>query len=322
MKITKNQVHKDLRKQFGVLDMLSFFFRRKWTFQYILSPLLHLNKGKNVKNLDNEEIYIPSRNNGPKIRLKVYKPQKTSTKLPIMLYLHGGGFAIGCPEQYGTIYKQFIEKRPCIIVAPDYRKSIKDPYPAGFNDCYDTLLWINENSNALGAMKNNIIVAGHSAGGGLTAAVTLKARDTQDVNIAFQMPFYPMLDDRQASKSAQFIVPIWDVHSNKICWDLYLRTLKENHLETPFYAAPARNKDYTNFPPTIAFVGEWEPFSDETVEYVENLRKYNIPTEFKFYKGCFHGFDVFAANTEVGKDAIKFTYDRYARYYDRYILGS
>lgn len=216
-------------------------------------------------------------------------------------------------------YKEFIKKRPCIIVAPDYRKSLTAPYPAAFNDCYDTLLWINENTDTLNAMKDKIVVAGHSAGGGLTAAVTLKARDTQDVNIAFQMPIYPMIDDRQSNESSKFISPVWDAKTNALGWDFYLKNLKAQNAEIPAYAAPSRNEDYSNFPPTITLVGDAEPFRDETIQYVEALKKFNIPVEFKLYERCFHGFDVLV-KSEISKDALNFTFDSYAQYYDKYII--
>ena len=82
------------------------------------------------------------------------------------------------------------------MVAPDYRKALDELYPAALNDCYDTLLWMRDNAESLNIRSEKFAVGGHSAGGGLTAAVTLKVFDTQDVKIAFQMPIYPMIDHR------------------------------------------------------------------------------------------------------------------------------
>ena len=59
-----------------------------------------------------------------------------------MLYIHGGGYLIGSPEGADEVIKRFIDRRPCIVIAPDYRKAYERPYPAGFQDCYDTLLWV------------------------------------------------------------------------------------------------------------------------------------------------------------------------------------
>jgi len=193
---------------------------------------------------------------------------------------------LGNTEEFMTVIKKFIDTRPCIIVAPDYRKAFNAPYPAAFNDCYDTLLWVNENVNQLNMIPGKLIVAGHSSGGGLTAAVSLKATDTNDVKIAFQIPVYPMLDDRQNTESAKDNNSAgWNARSNKMGWSKYLGSLETNQSAIPAYAAPARAKDFTKLPPTITFVGDLEPFRDETIAYVKNLERNGIPVSFKLFKG-------------------------------------
>jgi len=266
MKITKDKFHEDLRSSTSKLSVVSFLLSKKWGFR-LISSLFKLQHGKQTKGLVNEERFIKSNHDAPDIRIRIYKPTNITTQLPVILYLHGGGYAVGCPEQADELFKEF----------------------------------------------------GHSAGGGLTAAVTLKARDTQDVNIAFQMPIYPMIDDRQSNESSKFISPVWDAKTNALGWDFYLKNLKAQNAEIPAYAAPSRNEDYSNFPPTITLVGDAEPFRDETIQYVEALKKFNIPVEFKLYERCFHGFDVLV-KSEISKDALNFTFDSYAQYYDKYII--
>ena len=132
------------------------------------------------------------------------------------------------------------------------------------------------------------------------------------------MPIYPMIDDRQTSESAQLLSPIWDAKSNAIAWDFYLTDLKARNAAIPPYAAPARNTDYSNFPPTITFVGSMEPFKDETIAYVENLKSYNTPVEFELYEGCYHAFDMLGPSSSVKRDALKFTFDSFGAFYDEY----
>ena len=94
----------------------------------------------------------------------------------------------GSPRDVSRCAGALINTRPCVVVAPDYRDLYRTL--AGFNDCYETLLWATNNAEQLGARCDRVMVAGHSAGGGLTAAVTLKARDSGTADIAFQMPIY------------------------------------------------------------------------------------------------------------------------------------
>jgi acetyl esterase/lipase len=232
-----------------------------------------------------------------------------------MLYLHGGGYVHGVPEEFGSSIKNFIETEPCIIVAPDYRKAVESPYPAAFNDCYDTLLWIRDNAASLGGRTDGFIVSGHSAGGGLAAAVSLKATDTDDAKIAFQMPLYPMIDDRQNSASAVGNdAPVWDEEANKLAWSRYLDGVQN---VTP-YAAAARCTDYSKLPPTITYVGSLEPFRDETKIYVENLRRANVPVEFEVFDGAFHGFDVMVPDAPISKRANQFLMENFHKFAQRY----
>ena len=209
---------------------------------------------------------------------------------------------------------------PCIIIAPDYRKAIAAPYPAAFNDCYDTLLWMKENAQTLGITSEKLIVGGHSAGGGLTAAVVLKARDTQDVQIAFQMPVYPMIDDRQDTPSAaDSNAPGWDSNTNRLGWGQYLKDLHKGNRKIPCYAAPARALEYAGLPPAISVVGDLEPFRDETIAYMDHLEKEGIHVAFKVFAGCFHGFDIVAPQKEISKASWRFVLDNYSDFIERYI---
>lgn len=316
-KVKKKMFDKELRSLIGPLKFLSYLISKRWGVS-IVHQLFAFNKGSNIKGLHCEERFIPSKNGGPDIRIRIFRPNTNET-LPAMLYIHGGGYLIGIPEVGLDMIKAYLKKRPCVIIAPDYRKGLKEGYPNGFNDCYDSLLWMKENAADLNIRSDKFVVAGHSAGGGLTAAVTLKACDTRDANIAFQMPIYPMIDHRQNTASAIAMdegVPTWNARTNALGWDVYLQFIEG---EVPAYASPALGTNYKHLPPTITFVGELEPFKDETINYVEALKKENVPVKFELFKGAYHAFETLAKNADVSKRANKFQYEAWAEYYDRFL---
>jgi len=176
---------------------------------------------------------------------------------------------------------------------------------------------VRDNAEALKIDPNKIIIAGHSAGGGMTAAITLKARDTQDVKPIFQMPMYGMLDHRMITESSKMQgSTMWDAKINAKAWGLYLRDIKG---KVPAYASPSLIADYSGLPPTINFVGDLEPFYDENVAYIESLKKASIPVKFEIYKGGYHGFEVGSPKAEISKKANKFQLDAFAEFYDKYI---
>lgn len=257
-----------------------------------------------TKGINREEKYI-TRDDGSQLRICVYYPEEIKQDVPGLLWIHGGGYGLGCPEQDFSFIQSFVDASGCVVVAPDYTNSPTAPYPAALNDCYASLLWLKENGQSYGMNDSKIFVGGNSAGGGLCAAVTLKARDTGDVAVAFQMPLYPMLDDRMITESSQNNdAPIWNTKSNEIAWKLYLGEDYQTD-DVSKYAAPARETDYTNLPPTLTYVGTIEPFTDETIQYVDNLKNAGVEVHFKTFDGCFHGFDLLSYSTPA-KEARQF----------------
>lgn len=251
-----------------------------------------------------EERFIP-RQDGSALRVVICRPVDETDPATGVLWLHGGGYAFGRPEQELHYAREIMNAVNAVIVIPDYRLSVEAPYPAALDDAYTTLVWLKEHAAEFGVNRDQIFVAGESAGGGLTAAVTAYARDRGGVAVAFQMPLFPMLDDRMNTPSAlDNNAPMWDSHANRICWQMYLRDLYGTD-QVPPYAAPARLSDYSNLPPTYTFVGDIEPFHDETVNYVEALKRAGIPADIDIYQGCYHAFDIVGADTQIGKAATR-----------------
>ncbi len=317
MKVTKEMHDKELQAQYGQFRTLTSMNKTKLGLK-IMNGLVRMTKGQKVKNAINETHHVESSyTKGYKIRTRVYRPEGNTKKLPVMVYFHGGGYMMGIPEMANTFYADALKTKDVVIVSPDYRLSQKDPYPAGFNDCYDTLLWVRDNADKLNINPDNIILAGHSAGGGMCAAITLKARDTKDVNPIFQMPIYPMLDHRMNTSTSKMMgSTMWDAEINSKAWGLYHKNLKGT---VPAYASPALNEDYSGFPPTISFVGDLEPFYDENVAYVEALKKASVAVKFEVYKGGYHGFEVGSPKAEISERANKFQLDAFAEFYDKYV---
>jgi acetyl esterase/lipase len=233
--------------------------------------------------------------------------------LPGILWLHGGGYAIGTPEQSLPMIGKLINRRSAVVVVPDYRLSVDAPYPAALEDAYETLLWMKDHARTLGIRDDQLMVGGDSAGGGLAAAVSLYARDLGEVAVAFQMPLYPMLDDRMDTESAVGNdAPVWNSLSNENAWSLYLGE-RFGTMDVPAYAAPARADDLSGLPPAVTFVGALEPFRDETVQYVARLKKAGVPVDFQIFPGCYHAFETVSPGATVSRQAIEFFLQSYDR---------
>lgn len=218
-------------------------------------------------------------------------PRTTQGNATGVLWLHGGGYAVGMKEMVHMSRAVGLVKRfGAVVLAPGYRLSLQAPYPAALDDCCAALLYLKEHAAALGVHPDQLMVGGESAGGGLCAAVCIRARDTGDVNVAFQMPLYPMLDDRDTETSRDNRGRVWNTRRNHLAWRLYLRGADRAQLSP--YAAPARLTDFAGLPPAYSFVADGEPFYAETVRYFDRLRAAGVPAELDIYHTDMHAFDM------------------------------
>ena len=240
------------------------------------------------------------RDDGSRMRLCIAQnPDSAGNDRTGILWIHGGGFAIGLPEQDVGFADVFLKTKQAVVILPQYRKSDEAPYPAALSDCYLALLWMAANAKKLGIRPDQIFVGGESAGGSLAAAVCMLARDRGEVSVAFQMPLYPMLDDRPTVTNADNDAPVWDSRRNREAWQMYTGSRKN----IPYYCAPARCTDYSLLPPAFTYVGDIEPFYDETMAFVRNLYEADVPVMHKVYPGCFHGFDIICPDASVSREA-------------------
>ena len=226
------------------------------------------------------------------VRMICLRPRGQSGPLPGILWIHGGGYSSGMAAMVYVSDGLLLAKRfGAVVLSPEYTRSGKAPYPAALEDCCAALRYLWDNAETLGVRRDRIIVGGESAGGGLTAAVCLWARDQGHIPVAAQLPLYPMLDCRDTSSSRNNHGIGWDTRRNHKAWKQYLGALSGSDA-VPKYASPARETDYSGLPPCYTFVCDGEPFYDETLTYVRNLRSAGVDAAVDVYQGKVHAFDL------------------------------
>ncbi|NOU88253.1 alpha/beta hydrolase fold domain-containing protein [Paenibacillus sp. LMG 31460] len=234
--------------------------------------------------------------------IKIFEPvQRDETNLPVLLWIHGGGYVLGHPNGEQSLCESFVKAANCIVISPDYRLAPEHPFPAAIEDCYAALKWIIGAAEEWNIDLSRIAIGGGSAGGGLTAALALMARDKGGPPICFQMPLYPMIDDRNVTPSSHEItdLAVWNRANNLAAWKMYLGEHADGDISP--YAAPIRAKDLTGLPPTYTCVGQLDPFRDETIEYVARLAQTGVDVEFQLYPGCYHAFEHVVPDAEVSQ---------------------
>ena len=234
------------------------------------------------------------------LKLRIYREKSLCETAPALLWIHGGGYIIGSIDDDDDLCVRIAKTASCVVVSVDYRLAPENPYPAPIEDCYAALRWMADHVKELNVDCNRIGVAGLSAGGGLTAALTLLARDRKYPNICFQMPLYPMIDDRNNSPSTNEVKEgfVWNQKTNEMAWKMYLGEIHGTD-QVPAYAAAARAEDYSGLPYTYTCIGQLDPFRDETLTYVTKLAQAGVDVEFHLYPGCYHSYEGIAPEAKI-----------------------
>ena len=248
--------------------------------------------------------HVPGPESAPDVPLLICRPARTSGPVPAVYHIHGGGMIMGDNRTGITSMLDLAEKFTLTVVSVDYRLAPETPHPGPAEDCYAGLTWTAKNAAELGIDAERIVVAGGSAGGGLSAATALMARDRGGPAIAGQLLLCPMLDDRNDTPSAVQMagLGIWDRGANEVGWTALLGDARGGP-DVPAYAAPARASDLSGLPPAYIDVGSAETFRDEAVTYASRIWQAGGDAELHVWPGGFHAFTGFAPQAALSKDA-------------------
>ncbi|MEZ4658078.1 MAG: alpha/beta hydrolase [Caldilineaceae bacterium] len=254
-----------------------------------------------IEGVTSVDHHVPGPPGDPDVMVRVYRPEGAGT-LPGLLWIHGGGYVLGDIEGDDAKARTLAKNVNCVVVSVEYRLAPEHPFPAPVEDCYAALKWLATNASDLGVNGERIAIGGASAGGGLTAGLALLARDRAEVNVCFQLPIYPMIDNTNTTASSHAITEprVWNRQSNLLAWEAYVGDGWHTEEVSP-YAAATRAADLSGLPPAYIPVGELDLFLDENIAYAQRLLQAGVPAELHVYRGCYHGSDVFVPDADASQ---------------------
>ena len=237
-----------------------------------------------------------------RIPARVYRPTPQG-ELPVLVYFHGGGWAICSLETHDTTCRELANGAGCAVVSVDYRLAPEHRFPAAAEDCFAATGWVAKNVAAIGGDASRIAIGGDSAGGNLCAVVALLARDRGGPRLCHQLMIYPVteyaFDTPSYRENAEG--PLLTREAMRAFWKLYLA--REEDGRNP-YASPLRAADLAGLPPAHVITAEYDPLRDEGEAYARRLEAAGVPVVVRRYDGMVHGFFGFTDMIDCARDAV------------------
>ncbi|MFK7776955.1 MAG: alpha/beta hydrolase [Gimesia sp.] len=231
--------------------------------------------------------------NDAEIPIRIYTPENTGevsvSKSPALVFFHGGGWVMGTLDAYDGLCQDLAGSADCKIISVDYRMAPEFPYPVPFEDAYAATEWISTNADTLEIDQNRIAVGGDSAGGNLATAVAIKARQSKNLNLAYQMLVYPVTNFQFDTESYQKYGSDYFLTKRAMewFWDQYL---PDESAGREVYASPLRCKDLSGLPDALVITAGYDPLYSEAVQYIEQMQQSGIQIEHINYEDMIHGF--------------------------------
>lgn len=231
-----------------------------------------------------EELQLPA-TDGASLPARLYAP--SVDRLPVLLYLHGGGFTIGNLETHDSLCRQLALRSAAAVLALDYRLAPEHRFPTAVNDSWAAMAWLHRHAHTLGLDATRIAVGGDSAGGTLAAVSALHARDI-GLRLALQLLITPGTAAYQETHSHKQFASGFLLESDGIDWffDQYI-----THADrSDWRFAPLNAGDASGVAPACVILAECDPLVDEGIAYADKLRAAGVPVELELYRGVTHDF--------------------------------
>lgn len=232
-----------------------------------------------------QDVTVPGAH-GQVLPARLYAP--SHQRLPVLLYLHGGGFVIGGLETHDSLCRQLALRSGGAVLALDYRLAPEHRFPAAVDDAWATLRWLAaDGARQLGLRPSGLAVGGDSAGGTLAAGCALHARDT-GLTLALQLLITPGTAALADTPSHRLFGNGFLLDSADIAW--FFDHVIDRGQRHDWRFAPLEAESLDDLAPACVLLAECDPLVDEGLAYADRLRLAHVPVQLELYRGLTHDF--------------------------------
>ena len=239
-------------------------------------------------------IPVPATDAAPSTNIgaRLYRPTRDDTTLPLLIFIHGGGFGAGTLDSHDVTCRYFASRGQVAVLSIDYRLAPEFPYPTPLDDCVAAFRWARDHSDNLCIDPDRIALAGDSAGGNIAATTCLRLRDAGEAGPAFQMLFVPVTTaEADGGGTASFTSfahgPYLTAEHIKYFTGAYLPS--DDLIPVP-YVSPLLAEDLSGLPPAHVAVAGFDPLRDQGEAYARRLREAGVQVSLRRHETIVHPF--------------------------------
>jgi len=242
---------------------------------------------------DVDEAWVTAPAEVDDVRVSIIKPRGAEAQLPVVLYMHGGGWILGSVLSHGRLAAELAVAADAAVAFIDYALAPEARYPVQIEQCYAVARWVTEQGESHGLDPSRIAVAGDSAGGNMATVLCMMAKQRGDVNFVQQSMYYPMTDALTDEDSESYRLfkdgPYGTAETMEWFWSTYL---PEQDLRAESTVSPLRATldELKGLPPALVIVDENDILRDQGEAYAAKLRDADVPTACVRFNGTMHDF--------------------------------
>ena len=270
------------------------------------SILNNIARGKRASKTVKYSEKILVKNGDRDVALYVFEPDiLTEEKLPVIYYMHGGGYIMGDARMNENVLKDIANKNNVKIISVEYTLATELPFPQDLEDAYVGLKYLFENAESLGINEKKVAIMGESAGGGLAARLSLKVRDEGEYHLIGQILIAPMLDYRTGGDDCPYKNNyagefVWTKASNQFAWKVLAGDKIIPKDQIPYFS-PIMASNFEGIPKTVIIVGGLDLFVDENMSFAKKLLEAGVKVDLNVISGVFHLFQSIKPNSKKAK---------------------